>query len=162
VTIITRRLVSITRSEGHGVSLFDGDHEFVSTLVTQIQNGLLSVDEARALLGRPSWGLPETSDPITRDQVVHLGHTDVLDADVKADARAIFEGRDANNRSACYYCGGIHVRVAKLPDHGQPCPRIKRIVFGSSESPSEVEFWPNGTWEKGIVFPEDVADDTDE
>lgn len=143
--------------------IMDGDREFVDAMVTQIKYGLLSIDEARVIMGRVPWCLPETSDPVTDRPVTHLGHTDVIDTTTKADARAIFEGRDPNNRSACYYCGGIHVRVAKLPEYLQPCPRIKRVVFGASDHPVEVEFWPNGSWETGIVFPDDVAaDDTDE
>jgi hypothetical protein len=145
------------------VSLLDGDQEFINAMIMQIQNGILSIDEARNLMGRAPWGLPETSDPITGGPFSHLGHTDTIDDAAKADARAIFEGRDANNRSACYYCGGIHVRVAKLSEYLQPCPRIKRVVYGASDHAAEIEFWPNGSWETGVVFPGDVAEDeTDE
>ena len=85
-----------------------------------------------------------------------------LSAEDMAQARSIFSG-EAEGVSACWYCGGIHVRVHALPAQLQPCPRIKRIEWNANgETVSSVEFWPNGDWEASVVFPQDVWDEDSE
>lgn len=44
----------------------------------------------------------------------------------------------------CLHCGGLHVRA---------CPRIKSQVLRGPEV-TEVEFWPPGTWEHLVYFPD--------
>lgn len=81
-----------------------------------------------------------------------------LSAEDMAQARLIFAG-EAEGVSACWYCGGIHVRVANLPSQMQPCPRVRKIEWNpNGETVSSVEFWPNGQWEDAVVFPQDVWD----
>jgi len=69
----------------------------------------------------------------------------------KLDARQIFaEGK------ACEDCGGIHSRA---------CPRVKRQVWlrtgpGAGQR-TEVEFWPPGWDDTGIIWPEDAYDEDD-
>lgn len=61
-----------------------------------------------------------------------------------------FRGEVPDN-PPCRWCGGIHA--------GE-CPRVKHIVYHPSDAREvrEVEFWPDGEWNRGIViFPEDVA-----
>lgn len=77
-------------------------------------------------------------------------------------ARRIFSGEE-NGVSACWYCAGIHARVANLPAQFQPCPRIKRIEWAANgESVASVEFWPSGQWESLVVFPGDAWDNEGE
>lgn len=77
----------------------------------------------------------------------------------KAEARAIFEGKDG--QGACHFCGGIHARVAGLEPHWQPCPRVKRIERHADGTVLVVEHWPPGRWEADVIFPADVYEDTD-
>jgi hypothetical protein len=83
-----------------------------------------------------------------------------LSPEVMAEARLIFAGT-MEGVSACWYCGGIHVRVANLMAQMQPCPRVRKIEWNpNGETVQSVEFWPNGQWEDSVVFPQDVwADD---
>ena len=67
----------------------------------------------------------------------------------KADAREIFAAG-----GACIDCGGIHQRA---------CPRIKRQVWlrvgaGAGER-TEVEYWPPGWDDTGVIWPEEAFDD---
>jgi hypothetical protein len=71
----------------------------------------------------------------------------------KADARQMF--RDGKG---CTFCGGFHLRA---------CPRVSKA--GSTYSPggdhvtaTTVEYWPPGTWETGILWPEDAFDDDED
>ena len=69
----------------------------------------------------------------------------------KRDAQQIFaEGK------ACPDCGGIHQRA---------CPRIKRQVWIGQGSGAgnrvEVEYWPPGWDDTGVIWPEDAFDDED-
>lgn len=56
----------------------------------------------------------------------------------------------------CPECGGYHLRA---------CPRIQKYAMRyKPENPElvlerQVEFWPPGSWEEGIIFPEDVYDE---
>jgi len=60
----------------------------------------------------------------------------------------------SKDKGTCVQCGGWHLRA---------CRRVKRIVMRNAEEISEVEFWPDGYWDKtGIIWPEDVFDDEDE
>ena len=61
----------------------------------------------------------------------------------------------------CYYCAGLHDRVADLQPQDQPCPRIKRIERHADGSITVVEFWPPGTWEANILFPSSLYDEDD-
>jgi hypothetical protein len=50
----------------------------------------------------------------------------------------------------CSHCGGAHVRA---------CPRIKRMVFHTSGTLSEIEFWPDGEWDKtNVLWPESIVE----
>ena len=82
------------------------------------------------------------------------------DDDDVVTARAIFEGR-VRDKSACMHCAGIHAMVAGLQLHQQPCPRIKRVERTVDGYPLVTEYWPNGQWEKDVVFPHDL-DELDE
>lgn len=67
----------------------------------------------------------------------------------KRDAQQIFaEGK------ACGDCGGIHQRA---------CPRIRRQVWIGQGSGAgtrvEVEYWPPGWDDTGVIWPEDAFDD---
>lgn len=76
-------------------------------------------------------------------------------------AKAIFEGR-AENRGACIFCAGIHSQVIGLDADRQPCPRIRRIERHPDGSILVLEFWPNGDWERDVIFPDDVYLEGDE
>jgi hypothetical protein len=70
----------------------------------------------------------------------------------KLDAQAIFaEGK------ACEHCGGLHQRA---------CPRVRRLVVartGAGDGKwTEVEFWPPGWDDTGVIWPEDAFDDDEE
>jgi hypothetical protein len=88
---------------------------------------------------------------------------DDLTPEDKASAREIFSGsvKDPQGRQveACYFCGGLHDRVAGLDPDRQPCPRIKRLERHVDGTLLSVEFWAPGRWESGIVFPRDVYDE---
>lgn len=62
--------------------------------------------------------------------------------------RQCFRG-EITGKDPCEWCGGLHERK---------CRRVKRITYhASGERVSEVEFWPDGSWdESAIVWPEDV------
>ena len=69
----------------------------------------------------------------------------------KLDAQAIFAAD-----GACIDCGGIHKRA---------CPRIRRQVWlrtgaGAGER-TEVEYWPPGWDDTGIIWPEEAYDPED-
>lgn len=65
-------------------------------------------------------------------------------------------------RSGCIHCTGIHDVVDGLPQHRQPCPRVKRAVWAGDEL-VEVEYWPENRWSRDdIVFPSEVFDDDEE
>lgn len=54
-------------------------------------------------------------------------------------------------KQQCVHCGGLHLRA---------CRRVRRIIMRNAEEISEVEFWPDGSWDAtGIIWPEDVYDD---
>ena len=58
---------------------------------------------------------------------------------------------------ACPDCGGLHQRA---------CPRVKRQVWlrtgaGAGER-TEVEFWPPGWDDTGVIWPEDAYDPDDD
>ena len=38
--------------------------DLTDDLIAEVQNGIITIDEARAALGLPAFGLPETSEPI--------------------------------------------------------------------------------------------------
>ena len=70
----------------------------------------------------------------------------------KADAQEIFAAG-----KACEDCGGIHQRA---------CPRVRRQVWlrtgaGAGER-TEVEFWPPGWDDTGVIWPEDAYDTEDD
>ena len=66
----------------------------------------------------------------------------------KAEARSLFEAGEA-----CEDCGGLHKRA---------CPRVKRQVWlrtGAGDGQRiEVEYWPPGWDDTGVVWPEDAYD----
>ena len=69
----------------------------------------------------------------------------------KLDAQAAFA-----EEKACPDCGGLHRRA---------CPRVRRQVWlrtgpGSGER-TEVEFWPPGWDDTGVIWPEDAYDPSD-
>lgn len=79
-------------------------------------------------------------------------------------ARDVFENKATSIRP-CVFCAGLHNRVVGLPDHEQPCPRVKRVERNGDGVILVLEFWPNGEWEQGIVFPDSVysvAEDEEE
>lgn len=102
--------------------------------------------------------------------MVYLGETNTppevsndLDEEQKEFARSVFAGTAKDDAGgvipACYYCGGIHTRVVGLIGHGQLCcPRIRSVQHDVSGVLLSVEFWPNGEWESGVIFPADVSD----
>jgi len=50
----------------------------------------------------------------------------------------------------CMHCGGAHLRA---------CPRVKRLVFSSSNNIQEVEFWQEGAWSSdSVIWPEELDD----
>ena len=69
----------------------------------------------------------------------------------KLEAQAIFAAGNA-----CTDCGGIHQRA---------CPRIKRQVWigqgASAGTRTEVEYWPPGWDDTGVIWPEEAFDDED-
>jgi len=73
----------------------------------------------------------------------------------KLDAQAIFRG-DIPGKGPCEDCGGLHQRA---------CPRIKRQVWirtGPGDGKrSEVEYWPPGWDDTGVIWPEDAFDEDD-
>lgn len=69
----------------------------------------------------------------------------------KLDAQAVFAAGES-----CPDCGGIHQRA---------CPRVKRQVWlrsgpGDGQR-TEVEFWPPGWDDTGVIWPEEAFDDED-
>lgn len=136
------------------------DPNQAATLIELVSTGLMSIDEVRVFMGLQPWGLPETSDPIrlTQEGITHLGHTDQIEDAVKAESRRAFEGR-LEGKTACHHCGGLHGWVAGLHAWQQPCPRIKKVVRNGDGQATDVEYWPPGTWERGIIFPDDVFDE---
>jgi hypothetical protein len=57
---------------------------------------------------------------------------------------------DEFNAQQCSHCGGAHLRA---------CPRIKKMVFHTSGTLSEIEFWPDGVWDKtNVLWPESIVD----
>jgi hypothetical protein len=86
---------------------------------------------------------------------------DSLTDEEKQAAQEIFAGTAKDDQGkailACYYCGGIHVRVAGLPEDWQVCcPRIKSMQRDSNGALLSVEFWPPTHWERDVIFPADV------
>ena len=69
----------------------------------------------------------------------------------KADARALFEAG-----GACPHCGGLHKRA---------CPRVRRLVVartGPGDGQwTDVEYWPDGWDDTGVIWPEDAYDTDD-
>lgn len=66
-------------------------------------------------------------------------------------ALAIFR-REPGARPPCDDCGGVHMRA---------CPRIKRIHTRADPNSGavvdrDVEYWPPGTWEEGVIFFDDL------
>lgn len=52
----------------------------------------------------------------------------------------------------CEDCGGYHLH--------EPCRRVKRQQWLGNGNRTEVEYWPDGSWnEEGIIYYEDVFDD---
>ncbi len=70
----------------------------------------------------------------------------------KRDAREIFAAGNA-----CGDCGGIHQRA---------CPRVKRQAWIGQGSGAgnrvEVEYWPPGWDDTGVIWPEDAYDPEDD
>jgi hypothetical protein len=64
-------------------------------------------------------------------------------------ARQFFE---QPGEPGCIDCGGMHRRQ---------CPRVKRKTMNADLIVIEVEYWPPGTWESDIIFPEDVYESDD-
>ena len=70
-------------------------------------------------------------------------------------ARTIFSGKEKDIQP-CGDCGGIHARA---------CPRIRseKVVFdyavGQRLLERHVEYWQPGTWEKDVIWAEDVFED---
>lgn len=79
-----------------------------------------------------------------------------MSPEMREFARAVFSGADKNHQP-CQDCGGVHARV---------CPRIasvKTVINGDKVvTEREVTYWAPGTWEKGIIWSEDVHDDSDD
>jgi hypothetical protein len=95
---------------------------------------------------------PLTGPPVQRE----------MSSEEKADARAIFEGT-VKERSACYFCAGLHARVAGLHPEQQPCPRIKKLSRHTDGiTVLDIEHWPPGEWEADVLFPSDVYEEDDE
>lgn len=74
----------------------------------------------------------------------------------KRDAQAIFRG-EVPGKTACEDCGGLHQRA---------CPRIKRQVWvgqgSGAGNRTEVEYWPPGWDDTGVIWPEDAFDPSDD
>lgn len=74
----------------------------------------------------------------------------------RATAQQVFRGEVAG-KGACEDCGGIHQRA---------CPRIKRQVWigqgSSAGTRTEVEYWPPGWDDAGVIWPEDAFADNDD
>jgi hypothetical protein len=52
----------------------------------------------------------------------------------------------------CPRCMGFHDDGT-----GDTCPRVKRLRKGPSGNVTEVEFWPDGQWDRSaIIWPEDI------
>ena len=70
----------------------------------------------------------------------------------KTAARELFEADQA-----CPDCGGLHKRA---------CPRVRRQVWlrtGAGDGQrTEVEFWPPGWDDTGVIWPEDAYDTEDD
>lgn len=86
---------------------------------------------------------------------------DGLSEEAKAQAREIFEGK-VEGVTACQFCAGIHARVAGLDAAWQPCPRIKRVERHSDGTILVIEHWEPGSWERNVIFPDDVYDEADD
>lgn len=51
----------------------------------------------------------------------------------------------------CMHCGGAHLRA---------CPRVQRLMFTSSGSIQEVEFWADGEWDdSNVIWPEEIEEE---
>jgi hypothetical protein len=83
-----------------------------------------------------------------------------VDKAMREFAQKVFSGEDSEHQP-CQDCGGVHTRA---------CPRIASmsIVIGQEGdmkgvvTEREVTYWAPGTWEKGIIFADDVWEDDDE
>ena len=99
----------------------------------------------------PDWVVQQSEEP----------EKEPLTDEEKQAAQEIFAGdaKDAQGKTvlACYYCGGIHVRLAGLPEDRQMCcPRIRSVQRDANGAFLSVEFWPPGEWERDVIFPADV------
>lgn len=112
--------------------------EAAAVMADLIDRRLITVNEAREFLNYPPF-----DDEITDD--------------VKAASREIFEGK-VEGKTACWHCGGLHGFIPRLEVWRQPCPRIKHVVYDGGHV-REVEYWSPGTWETGIIFPDNVYDE---
>ena len=57
---------------------------------------------------------------------------------------------DEFESTRCSHCGGAHLRA---------CPRIKRMVFHTSGTLNEIEFWADGEWDtSNVLWPESIID----
>jgi uncharacterized Zn finger protein len=76
----------------------------------------------------------------------------VISAEMRDFARKVFA--DDAEQKPCQDCGGVHTRV---------CPRLSSVRVVVSDkgviTEREVTYWAPGTWEKDIIWAEDVYDD---
>jgi hypothetical protein len=102
------------------------------------------------LAGHDSWHLDD-SDQRYQRQLPDLGELETqISAALRDFARGVFAGTDPSHQP-CQDCGGIHQRA---------CPWVARMHLILNADgvvvDRDVTYWPNGQWEKDIVFPEDV------
>jgi hypothetical protein len=75
-----------------------------------------------------------------------------LSREEKAAAQAVFRG-EVQGKGPCEDCGGLHQRA---------CPRVRRQVWlrtGAGDGQrTEVEYWPPGWDDTGVIWPEDAFD----
>lgn len=99
---------------------------------------------------------------VSHDPLIHHQGQRELTPEEKADARAIFEG-NVKERSACYFCAGLHSQVAGLQPMQQPCPRIKKLSrHTDGVTVLDIEHWPPGEWESDVLFPSDVYEEDED
>lgn len=67
----------------------------------------------------------------------------------------VFQGKE--EEKPCEDCGGAHKRA---------CPRVKRYLAIANDQGlvvhQEREFWPPGTWEQDVIFPDQLFEEDDD
>lgn len=96
-----------------------------------------------------------------------MSEREPLGVEEKKLAQAILRGmesdRAGNPRSGCIHCAGVHDVVDGLPQHRQPCPRVKRAVWGADDTLLEVEYWRHGQWDQSkVIFPDEAFEEDEE